>query len=112
MKNVRKVTMWIVCLFVCVTAFAEPNAGLEVEDILVINSFTGSAPWSNSLINPIVNMASRDERIGVVTEHMNMLMLEDEAGLEEFTKNVFRDFSDRTPKMAVLIGEGSFILCE
>ena len=112
MKNVRKVTMWIVCLFVCVTAFAEPNAGLEVEDILVINSFTGSTPWSNSLINPIVNMASRDERIGVVTEHMNMLMLEDEAGLEEFTKNVFRDFSDRTPKMAVLIGEGSFILCE
>ncbi len=112
MKNVRKAMIWVVCLFIGVSAFAGSNVGQKVEDILIINSFTESTPWSNGLINPIVNMISRNERIGVVAEHMNMLMIENEAGVEEFTKNVFRDFTGRTPKMVVLIGEGSFILCE
>ena len=44
------------------------------------------------MIYPIVSMASQDEKLGVYTEHMNMLMMDGEEELAAFEKNIFKAF--------------------
>lgn len=41
------------------------------------------------MIYPIVSMASQDEKLGVYTEHMNMLMMVGEEELAAFDEKYF-----------------------
>ena len=96
----------------CVHTLCGKNVEGDVNYVLIINTYTESTPWSNSMIYPIVSMASQDEKLGVYTEHMNMLMMDGEEELAAFEKNIFKDFETRPPKLIVLLGTASFILCE
>ena len=74
MKNIYRTACWIACLLCCVHTLCGKNVEGDVNYVLIINTYTESTPWSNSMIYPIVSMASQDEKLGVYTEHMNMLM--------------------------------------
>lgn len=104
--------MQIACLLICVHTFANGSTKENIGHILIINAYTESTPWSNSLIYPIVHMASQNKEIGVYTEHMNMLMLNNRQELMAFEENMFRDFTERRPKLIVLLGTETYILCE
>ena len=78
MKNIYRTACWIACLLCCVHTLCGKNVEGDVNYVLIINTYTESTPWSNSMIYPIVSMASQDEKLGVYTEHMNMLMMEGE----------------------------------
>ena len=108
MKNIYRTACWIACLLCCVHTLCGKNVEGDVNYVLIINTYTESTPWSNSMIYPIVSMASQDEKLGVYTEHMNMLMMDGEEELAAFEKNIFKDFETRPPKLIVLLGTASF----
>ena len=112
MKSIGRTVFLVLCLMGCMLISSGRNVEKTIDYILIINAYTESTPWSNSLILPVVNMASQNQEIGVYTEHMNMMMLDDEEGIAEFKNNVFKDFSERPPKLVVLLGTVSYILCE
>ena len=95
MKNIYRTACWIACLLCCVHTLCGKNVEGDVNYVLIINTYTESTPWSNSMIYPIVSMASQDEKLGVYTEHMNMLMMDGEEELAAFEKNIFKDFETR-----------------
>ena len=105
MKNIYRTACWIACLLCCVHTLCGKNVEGDVNYVLIINTYTESTPWSNSMIYPIVSMASQDEKLGVYTEHMNMLMMDGEEELAAFEKNIFKDFETRPPKLIVLLGQ-------
>lgn len=102
----------LTCLLMSVGFLSAKNEDNDINCILIINAYTESTPWSNSLIFPIVNMASQNNKVGIYTEHMNMLMLDSRAELEEFEENMFKGFASKRPKLIVLLEVGSYILCE
>ena len=53
-------------------------------------------------------MASQNKEIGVYTEHMNRLMLNNRQELMAFEENMFRDFTERRPKLIVLLGTETY----
>lgn len=53
--------MQIACLLICVHTFANGSTKENIGHILIINAYTESRPWSNSLIYPIVHMASQNK---------------------------------------------------
>lgn len=112
MKNIRKAVMQIASLLICMHTFAQESNKENIQHILIINAYTESTPWSNSLIYPIIRMASQHKEIGVYTEHMNMLMLDDEEELRAFEENMFREFTEQQPKLIVLLGTETYILCD
>ena len=105
MKNIYRTACWIACLLCCVHTLCGKNVEGDVNYVLIINTYTESTPWSNSMIYPIVSMASQDEKLGVYTEHMNMLMMDGEEELAAFEKNIFKDFETRPPKLIVFWGQ-------
>lgn len=100
------------CLFFYVLTLWGSETDSVTDQILIINAYTEANPWSISMINPVVRMAAEDQKLGLVTEHMNMLMIGDAEGLADFEENMFRELGDRRPKVVVLLGTGSYILYE
>ena len=88
------------------------NAKPYIDHILVINTYADSNPWSNSLINPILDMASKNNKIGVVTAHLKMLAVDNQDDLKKIKESLFQKLPSQTPKLIVMIGCASYILCD
>ena len=88
------------------------NAKPDIDHILVINTYADSNPWSNSLINPILDMASKNNKIGVVTAHLKMLAVDNQDDLNKIKESLFQKLPSQTPKLIVMIGCASYILCD
>lgn len=110
MNNTLKTTVILICLLVRALIMAADNQGNK--EILIINTYTESTPWSNSFIHPIVNMVSKDAGVGIYTIHLNMLTLQDSKDLTQIKRDIVKVVSGHTPKLIVLIGTASFILCK
>lgn len=110
MRNILRAAVILCCLLTYTQSSLGNSYGTGIDHILIINSYSESNPWSNSFITPIVNMASQNTSIGVSAAHINLLMHNSEEALEGFEENLF-DNAQR-PKLIVLIGSASFILCE
>lgn len=106
----RALLIAILCSFICTVILYGRSPATDVDDILIINTYTESNPWSNNFIIPIVNMASQDSRTGVYITHMKMLTLNEESELKEFKEKLFKSYTK--PRLIVLIGCGSFIMCD
>lgn len=116
MKNIFKVTLIATILLVHAYTLIGSNTSYKdknkkVDYILIINTYTDATPWSNSFIHPIVNMASKNNALGVYTTHLKMLTLQNVQELDNFEHNIVKELSYRTPKLIVFIGSASFILC-
>lgn len=110
MKNIFKAVAVIFCLFICAHTALGNTTATHIDNILIINAYSESNPWSNSFINPIVNMASQDDKLGVSAVHLKLHILDSPNDLQELEEKLFN--STQRPKLIVLIGCGSFILCE
>ena len=53
MKNIYRTACWIACLLCCVHTLCGKNVEGDVNYVLIINTYTESTPWSNSMIYPI-----------------------------------------------------------
>lgn len=111
MRIYLKVVIIILCLVLRAHTLSGNNIDKHIDYILVINANSDSNPWSNNFIAPIASMASQDSTMGVYTAHLKMLNLQVPEGLDAFKEKVFKEFSLHRPKVVVLIGCASFILC-
>lgn len=110
MKYILGTVIAILCSFTCTDTLYGKSPATDVDDILIINTYTEANPWSNDFITSIVNMASQNSHIGVYTAHMKMLTLDEENKLKTFKESLFKSY--KNPKLIVLIGCGSFIMCD
>ena len=84
---------------------------MDIKDyILIINTYTESFPWSNRLISTATNFVKDDPKLAVYTEHMNMIMIDNDSILDQFKDSLFDRYGSHCPRMLLLLGNSSLIL--
>ena len=84
---------------------------MDIKDyILIINTYTESFPWSNRLISTATNFVKDDPKLAVYTEHMNMIMIDNDSILDQFKDSLFDRYGSHRPRMLLLLGNSSLIL--
>lgn len=78
--------------------------------LLILNSYTNDAPWSNAIISPVQHWGATDKNIPVFTEHMNMLLVNDSVDVRKLQNNIFSKYGDTPPKAILLLGNSTLIL--
>lgn len=105
-KRIFQSGVWVLCLLV---AFSVHGGVRDKGYILVINSYTEGAIWSNYVIDSI----QKDQSIGenVVVESMNTLLIDDEESMRVKKDDVLSKHTER-PKAIVLLGSSAWCLFE
>ena len=102
-----------VLIFSCLLAhpFSEAASsppGDKRDYMLVLNTYTESAPWSSHIINSIVAHIDQVDNFEVYTENMNSLLMtfkKHKTGeIESFKNNLLREYGKNPPRMLVLLG--------
>lgn len=102
-----------VLIFSCLLAhpFSEAASsppGDKRDYMLVLNTYTESAPWSSHIINNIVAHIDQVDNFEVYTENMNSLLMtfkKHKTGeIESFKNNLLREYGKNPPRMLVLLG--------
>ena len=102
-----------IMLFSCLLAhpFSEATSsppGDKRDYMLVLNTYTESAPWSHNIISNIVAHIDHVKNFEVYTENMNSLLMKvenNEVGeIEAFKNNLLREYGKNPPRMLVLLG--------
>lgn len=79
------------------------------EYLLVVNTYTSDAPWSNAIIEPVQHWMNELD-VPVLIEHLNMLMVEDAEDFGMVEDAIFEKYGERTPKAILLLGNSSLLL--
>lgn len=102
-----------VLIFSCLLAhpFSEAASsppGDKRDYMLVLNTYTESAPRSSHIINSIVAHIDQVDNFEVYTENMNSLLMtfkKHKTGeIESFKNNLLREYGKNPPRMLVLLG--------
>ena len=87
---------------------ASSPPGDKRDYMLVLNTYTESAPWSSHIINSIVAHIDQVDNFEVYTENMNSLLMtfkKHKTGeIESFKNNLLREYGKNPPRMLVLLG--------
>lgn len=79
-------------------------SSLKNDYLLVINTYTADAPWSNALITPIQRGVSVKRDMAVFVEHLNMLFIKDTTEFNRVADSLFGKYTERAPKSVLLLG--------
>ena len=82
---------------------------INKDYLLVVNTYTSDASWSNAVLEPIRHWAANDNRT-IFIEHLNMLMIDNLAEFREVEADLFEKYSDKAPKAILLLGNSSLLL--
>lgn len=77
--------------------------------LLIINSYTSDAPWSNEIIEPVQKWMNESDT-PVFIEHLNMLMVDDAEDFGMVENAIFKKYGKRIPKAVLLLGNPSLLL--
>ncbi|MEG2317481.1 MAG: ATP-binding protein [Rikenellaceae bacterium] len=107
--NIWKIVITIFSFFLfldpCFANNLDPKNEIGSDYVLIINSYSESSDWSNSFIRPIYeSLFSNKSDLTAYTEHMNMLIIQNDADLEEYKTNLFDKYTISDPKVVVLLG--------
>ena len=104
-------------LCVCLCFFFSANRAFAQEalvnshnNILIINSYTEAAPWSSRIISAVTDHVQDIPHAALYTEHMDMLLIDNESVLDEFKQMLFRKYEKAPPRMLLLLGNSAMIL--
>lgn len=92
-------------------AAADKLASSTKEYLLILNSYTSDAIWSNSIISSVQQGLTVTSNLDVYVEHMNMLMIDDSSALNQFKESFFTLYT-HAPKVILLLGNSSFMMCD
>lgn len=100
-------------LMLCIPSITLANLSIPVtkDYLLILNSYTSDAAWSNAIISPLQQQLSANASLDFYVEHMNMLMIDDSIKLSEFKKNIFNQYT-HPPKMVIMLGTSSCLLLD
>lgn len=107
---------WYLFLLISVafvrTAQARDNhmPNIKNDYLLVINTYTSDAPWSNAIIEPVQKWVSTERNVAVFVEHLNMLMIDNAAEFGELENSLFGKYTHKAPKGVLLLGNSTLLL--
>mgnify|MGYP001423141328 CR=1 FL=1 len=84
--------------------------GDKREYVLVINTYTESDPWSHGIISDITARIEQVDNTEIYTEHLNMILINSQANIDEFTQDLVNTYGTHPPRMLVLIGSSAYLL--
>lgn len=104
-------------LFVIFTCFLSANLVFAQRDVvntkdyfLVINAYTEAFSWSNSLIYKATEFVKDDPNIAIYAEHMNLLKMDNDTMLREFSTKLFEKYGSNSPRAILLLGNSTLML--
>lgn len=110
-KRIAKVLFPLyLCLFYVNPLFAQKDSVNVNNYILIINSYTEAAPWSLRMISAVTEYTQNLPQVALYTEHMNMLMMDNDTILQEFKDTIFTKYKHHSPRMILLLGNSTLIL--
>lgn len=86
-------------------AFSLPN-----DFLLVINTYTADAPWSNAIIEPVQKWISAERDFAVFAEHLNMLFINDTVEFNKVADSFLSKYTERAPKGVLLLGNSALLM--
>ena len=94
------------------TAQARDNQPLNIKGdyLLVINTYTSDAPWSNAIIEPVQKWISTEHSVAIFIEHLNMLFIDDSNQFDIVKRSILDKYSGKAPKAILLLGNPSLLL--
>lgn len=98
------------CLSFINPALAQQDEINSHNYVLIVNSYTESFPWSFRIISGVTNYIQEAPRLALYTEHMNMLLIDNESVLDEFKQVLFKKYGKNPPRMLLLLGNSAMIL--
>lgn len=106
--------LFFICLFISFVTFGQTDKGIpenSSNNILIINSYTESSIWSNFFLNGIYDaIQKREEQYLIYNEHMNMIMIETEASLENIWTGISEKYENLPLNTIIMIGNPSWAL--
>lgn len=107
---------WYLFLLISVafvrTAQARDNhmPNIKNDYLLVINTYTSDAPWSNAIIESVQKWVSTERNVAVFVEHLNMPMIDNAAEFGELENSLFGKYAHKAPKGVLLLGNSTLLL--
>ena len=100
----------IVFSFQATWGYAAPS--YKKDYLLILNSYTSDAPWSNAILSPLQHWTSQKQNIPLFMEHMNMLFINDSASVHKLQDSIFMKYGGKPPKVILLLGNSSLIMLD
>lgn len=115
--NIRiSILLWIVSMMYSFPAFADSSSlkqtSLRNDYLLIINTYTSDTPWSNEMIEPVQYAFTTNKKAAVYVEHLNILMIDNTAKLQEMKTYIFEKYVSKAPKAILLLGNSALLLKE
>lgn len=83
---------------------------LENDYLLIINTYTADAPWSNDIIEPVREWMSAERNLAVFAEHLNMLFINDTIEFNKVTDHLLDKYSAKAPRSVLLLGNSTLLI--
>lgn len=97
-------------LMTSLSAMASLNKS-ENDYVLIINSYTESTPWSRIFTAPVYeHMATDDDNWVVYTENMDVMLMDSEPDVENFSNYLSQKYTDTPPSLVILLGNSAYVL--
>ena len=91
----------------------DDDSSQRLKTILIINSYTESAPWSGTNIAAIMHEVTSMKDVVAYEEDINMLTVTSEKRFQSFQDNLFKQYKgDAKPDYLILIGNPAFSFAE
>lgn len=107
-----RILFLIVSIMLSGTAQATDDelSNLKRDYLLVINTYTADAPWSNALIEPVQKWVAAKHDVAIFVEHLNMLLVDDTTKFSMMTDSLFGKYAKKAPKSVLLLGNATLLL--
>lgn len=110
---IKRCFFLFLCLLSVNLVVAQNDTTYQKGYILVINAYTEATSWSSRMISTITRFVAEDPQLAVYTEHMNMMLIDDDAAdLEEFKSALFERYGAYPPRLLLLLGDPALLLKE
>ena len=88
-----------------------PQRHNSSNNILIINSYTAITQWSDKFITAIYHeYGAHETQTDILTEHMNMVTINDQETLDQYKENFTKKYSQIKPKLVILLGTSAWVL--
>lgn len=101
----------LIGLLFCISINVKANDKLHSSNdyLLVINSYTADATWSNSMIGPLQKTIAANSGLNFFVENMNMLMIDDSTKLVDLKQHILAQYT-AAPKAVILLGNSALTM--
>ena len=99
LKFRKAVLLVSLCLWtLTVFPLVKEDTIFQSDYLLILNTYTSDAPWSNAIISPVLQWLNMERKTEVYVENMNMLMIDDSLKLADLKSTIFAKYGMKCVK--------------